>query len=121
MGIVHTGRGIAIHAVGCPNLGALANQPERWIEDIDWPEVAEKSHVARLRIMARNRKEVLNLVSHAVMGAKSTVVEMKMQDRDRDPFVLICDVEVAGLEQLRSLVQAISTLEVVMNVERIKG
>ncbi|MEO5329710.1 MAG: bifunctional (p)ppGpp synthetase/guanosine-3',5'-bis(diphosphate) 3'-pyrophosphohydrolase [Magnetococcus sp. THC-1_WYH] len=121
VGIVHTGRGIAIHAVGCPNLGAVADQPERWIEDIDWPEVAEKAHVARLRIMARNRKEVLNLVSHAVMGAKSTVVAMKMQDRDRDPFVLICDVEVAGLEQLRSLVQAISALEVVMNVERIKG
>ncbi|HIJ83469.1 MAG: GTP/GDP 3'-pyrophosphokinase and (p)ppGpp 3'-pyrophosphohydrolase [Magnetococcales bacterium] len=121
VGIVHTGKGISIHAVGCPNLEAVADQPERWIEDIDWPEVAQKSHVARLRIMARNRKDVLSLVSHAVMGAKSTVVEMKMQDRDRDPFVLICDVEVTGLEHLQALSQAISVLSVVLNVERIKG
>lgn len=121
VGIVHTGKGIAIHATGCPNLEAMANQPERWIEDIDWPEVPEKAYVARLRIMSRNRKDVLNQVSHAVLGVKSAVVEIKTQDRDRDPFVLICDVEVAGLAQLHTLIQAISALNAVLNVERIKG
>ncbi|MBF0110962.1 MAG: bifunctional (p)ppGpp synthetase/guanosine-3',5'-bis(diphosphate) 3'-pyrophosphohydrolase [Magnetococcales bacterium] len=121
VGIVHTGKGISIHAAGCPNLGVLADQPERWIEDIDWPELPEKLHVARLRIMARNRRDVLNLVSHVVLGVKSTVVKMKMQDRDRDPFVLICDVEVMGLEHLQSLMKAIAALEVVLDVVRIKG
>ncbi|MBF0146539.1 MAG: bifunctional (p)ppGpp synthetase/guanosine-3',5'-bis(diphosphate) 3'-pyrophosphohydrolase [Magnetococcales bacterium] len=121
VGIVHTGKGISIHATGCPNLEVLAGQPERWIEDIDWPEIAEKLHVSRLRIMARNRRDVLSLVSHVVLGAKSTVVKMKMQDRDRDPFILICDVEVTGLDHLRVLMQAISALEVVLSVERIKG
>lgn len=121
VGIVHTGKGISIHAVGCPNLEVVADQPERWIEDIDWPEIMGKVHVARLRIMAHNRRDVLNLVSHAVLGAKSAVVEVKMQDRDRDPFVLICDVEVTGLEQLRMVILGVSALGVVLNVERIKG
>ncbi|MBF0422940.1 MAG: bifunctional (p)ppGpp synthetase/guanosine-3',5'-bis(diphosphate) 3'-pyrophosphohydrolase [Magnetococcales bacterium] len=121
VGIVHTGKGISIHAAGCPNLEMVANQPERWIEDIDWPEVDEKLHIARLRIMARNRKDVWNQISHIVLSVKCAVVAMKTQDRDRDPFVLICDVEVAGLEQLRSLIKAISVLDVVLNVERING
>ncbi|MBF0455998.1 MAG: bifunctional (p)ppGpp synthetase/guanosine-3',5'-bis(diphosphate) 3'-pyrophosphohydrolase [Magnetococcales bacterium] len=121
VGIISTGKGIVIHGVECPNLAAMTNQPERWIEDIDWPEYTSQSYVTSLRIMAQNQRDTLPLVSQTVTMAKGNIVQIKVQDRDRDPFVLVMDVEVEGLELLEEIIRQVDALNVVQEVDRLRG
>ncbi|MBF0368499.1 MAG: bifunctional (p)ppGpp synthetase/guanosine-3',5'-bis(diphosphate) 3'-pyrophosphohydrolase [Magnetococcales bacterium] len=121
VGIISTGKGVTIHRSDCPNLDSFRNQPERRIEDVDWPDMAKDNHLARLRAMVRKPKKVLAQVSHAVMEAKASVIKVQFQDRDRDPCVLILDVEVGDLNELGSVLEKLRALSEVMSVERIRG
>lgn len=121
VGIISTGKGIVIHGVECPNLTAMANQPERWIEDIDWQGYSSQSYMTKLRVTAQNQRDALPLVSHAVTMAKGNIVQIKLMDREKDPFVLIMDIEVEGLELLEEIIQQVKDLNFVETVDRMRG
>ncbi|MBF0213447.1 MAG: bifunctional (p)ppGpp synthetase/guanosine-3',5'-bis(diphosphate) 3'-pyrophosphohydrolase [Magnetococcales bacterium] len=121
VGIITTGRGIVIHAVGCPNLAPLVSQPERWMDDLVWPCEREARYRTRLRLMARNRREIITLVTQAVTAAKGGVASVHVWDRDRDPCVLIMLVEVSGVDELNQAMNNLRGLKEVFNVDRIRG
>ena len=51
VGIVTTGKGVAVHTIDCKALEKYADEPERWL-DIAWGEEAENEmHTGRLKIM----------------------------------------------------------------------
>ncbi|NGZ05872.1 MAG: bifunctional (p)ppGpp synthetase/guanosine-3',5'-bis(diphosphate) 3'-pyrophosphohydrolase [Magnetococcales bacterium] len=121
VGIISTGRGIMIHAEGCPNLTPLVAQPERWMEDLDWSGEENTRYRTRLRVMARNRREIITLVTQAVTAAKGGVASVHVWDRERDPCVLIVMVEVTGIEELNQAMHNLRALKEVFNVDRIRG
>ncbi len=55
VGIVTTGKGVAVHTVNCKSLERFANEPERWL-DIAWGEGAEnQTHTGRLKLIFEQR------------------------------------------------------------------
>ena len=121
VGIISTGKGVVIHGVECPNLTALASYPERWIDDIDWPELSFQNYITQLRVKARNQRDALTLVSQAVTAANGNIVQIKLQDRDKDPLTLILDVEVEGAELLDDIIKQVKSLELVHEADRMRG
>ncbi|MBF0180215.1 MAG: bifunctional (p)ppGpp synthetase/guanosine-3',5'-bis(diphosphate) 3'-pyrophosphohydrolase [Magnetococcales bacterium] len=121
VGIITTGRGIVIHATGCPNLSQLVAQPERWLDDLVWPGGADARYRTRLRVMAQNRREIISQVTHAVTAGKGSVVAVHVWDRDRDPCVLIVVVEVTGVVELEQVMRNVRSLKEVFGVDRIRG
>ncbi len=121
VGIISSGKGIIIHGVECPNLTAMKSQPERWIKDIDWPGFAEQSYITRLRVTAENQRDALALVSQAVTIANGLIIQIKVQDRNSDPFVLLLDVEVEGIELLNEITKQVNGLDIVHSVDRLRG
>ncbi|MBF0358934.1 MAG: bifunctional (p)ppGpp synthetase/guanosine-3',5'-bis(diphosphate) 3'-pyrophosphohydrolase [Magnetococcales bacterium] len=121
VGIISSGKGIVIHGVECPNLGALERYPERWIKDIDWPTFTSEHYITRLRILAQNKRDALSVVSQAVTNAEGNIIQIKVQDRDKDPFMLILDVEVDGVRLLDGISKQIKSLDFVHEVERVRG
>ncbi|MBF0448036.1 MAG: bifunctional (p)ppGpp synthetase/guanosine-3',5'-bis(diphosphate) 3'-pyrophosphohydrolase [Magnetococcales bacterium] len=121
VGIISTGKGVVLHGIGCPNLTAMANQPERWVEDIFWPATSSQNYRTRLRIMAQNKRDVLPTVSQIITTAQGIIVQIKIQDRDRDPIVMILDIEVEGLGLLQEIISKLKALDIVEAVERIRG
>ncbi|MBF0401890.1 MAG: bifunctional (p)ppGpp synthetase/guanosine-3',5'-bis(diphosphate) 3'-pyrophosphohydrolase [Magnetococcales bacterium] len=121
VGIVTTGKGITLHAQICPNLDSLRDQPDRWIETVDWPEEARHTYLARLRVWASNRRETTTRISHAVSGAKAGIIKIQVQDRDRDPCQFLLDVDVTGLNALERVMQGLRGMAEVVGVERILG
>ncbi|MBF0417713.1 MAG: bifunctional (p)ppGpp synthetase/guanosine-3',5'-bis(diphosphate) 3'-pyrophosphohydrolase [Magnetococcales bacterium] len=121
VGIITTGRGIVIHATGCPNLTPLVSQPERWMDDLEWPSDLEQRYRTRLRVMAKNRREIITLISQAVTAAKAVVASVHVWDRERDPCVLIVLVEVSGVEELNQAIHNLRVLKEVFGVDRIRG
>ncbi|MBF0462905.1 MAG: bifunctional (p)ppGpp synthetase/guanosine-3',5'-bis(diphosphate) 3'-pyrophosphohydrolase [Magnetococcales bacterium] len=121
VGIVTTGKGITLHARECPNLDGLRDEPERWIESVDWPEDVKRTYLARLRIWASNRRETPLRISQVVAGAKAGIIKIQVQDRDRDPCQLLLDVDVTGLNALERVMQGLRAMVGVVGVERVRG
>lgn len=121
VGIVTTGKGITLHAQLCPNLDGLRDQPERWIESVDWPEEARRTYLARLRVWASNRRETPTRISQAVAGVKAGIIKIQVQDRDRDPCQFLLDVDVTGLNGLERVMQGLRGVVEVVGVERVLG
>ncbi|MEO5377807.1 MAG: bifunctional (p)ppGpp synthetase/guanosine-3',5'-bis(diphosphate) 3'-pyrophosphohydrolase [Magnetococcus sp. DMHC-6] len=120
VGIVTTGKGITVHQSQCRNLIPLLDQPERWIADLQWPDLDKQGHKARLRAVVNNSREIVAQVSQEVIDAKSIVLHAQFQDRDRDPCQLYLDIEVSSLDVLDRIMDKIRSLPAVLSVERIR-
>lgn len=121
VGIVTTGKGITLHARACPNLDGLKDAPERWIETVDWQEEQNRHYIARLRIWASNRQDTPTRISQAITSVKAGIIKMQIQERDRNPYLLLLDLEVTGVNALDKVVQGLRSMAEVVGVERIRG
>ncbi|MBF0124950.1 MAG: bifunctional (p)ppGpp synthetase/guanosine-3',5'-bis(diphosphate) 3'-pyrophosphohydrolase [Magnetococcales bacterium] len=121
VGIITTGKWITIHIESCPNLASLATQPERWLRGVGWPVGWKNSHVARLRLMVRNQRGVLVQVSQAVSEAKASILATHLRDRQREPCLLMLEIEVQDRDHLESVMRVIQGLPVIVGVERVCG
>ncbi len=121
VGIISTGKGVVIHGKECPNLTAMAAQPERWIDDIDWPKQASQNYITQLLVKAQNQRDSFIKVSQAVAAAKGNIVQIQARDRQRDPFKLILDVEVESAELLDEVIKEVRGLKIVHSVDRARG
>lgn len=66
VGIVTTGKGVAVHTIDCKLLEKFADEPERWL-DIAWGEEAENElHTGRLKVMLSNEPGSLGELSNLV-------------------------------------------------------
>lgn len=121
VGIISSGKGVTLHTNDCPNLKALADEPQRWIEEIEWPALEAQEYLARLRVMVKNQKEMLWKVSQAVIESGGEIVQIKIQDRDQDPAVLFLETAVKGKSHLAEVLESVNGLEMVYGAERVKG
>ncbi|MEO5365930.1 MAG: bifunctional (p)ppGpp synthetase/guanosine-3',5'-bis(diphosphate) 3'-pyrophosphohydrolase [Magnetococcus sp. WYHC-3] len=122
VGIISTGRGIAIHVSSCPNLVSFADQPERWLNDLGWSRGGGQRFVARLRVRATETRNLLATVGHAVTGVKSRILEARQRSHERSSASeLILDVEVETQSQLDEVLRAIRGASPFFNVDRIQG
>ncbi|MBF0587840.1 MAG: bifunctional (p)ppGpp synthetase/guanosine-3',5'-bis(diphosphate) 3'-pyrophosphohydrolase [Magnetococcales bacterium] len=121
VGIVVTGKGITIHQVDCTNLARFADQPERWVEDVEWPQAAGHYHVARVRVIVSHYRKTLAALSHVVQEARGEILKAHIQDRDRSPCSYLLDIEVEGREQLQAMLLKIRALKGVFGAERMHG
>nr|CRH07848.1 putative guanosine-3',5'-bis(diphosphate) 3'-pyrophosphohydrolase, putative (P)ppGpp synthetase I, SpoT/RelA [Candidatus Magnetococcus massalia] len=121
VGIITTGRGITLHRMDCANLQGLKDQPERWVEDIDWNSANNPNHSARLRAMVSNRRGVLTPISQIVTEAKANLLDVHFEDRDHDPCVVILEVEVSSQSHLESVLQNLRSVPEVRDVDRVRG
>ncbi|MBF0097434.1 MAG: bifunctional (p)ppGpp synthetase/guanosine-3',5'-bis(diphosphate) 3'-pyrophosphohydrolase [Magnetococcales bacterium] len=121
VGIVTTGKGITLHAHNCPNLEGLREEPERWINAVDWREDSRHTYVARLRVWAANRRETSLRLTQTVAAVKAGVVKIQTLERDRDPCQFLLDVDVSGLQILERVMHGLRSMPEVVGVERMRG
>ncbi|MEG3641557.1 RelA/SpoT family protein [Magnetococcus sp. PR-3] len=122
VGIISTGKGITLHRISCSNLKGMEDQPERWVEDIGWGgEGGHLIHTARIRAMVSNRRGLLTPISQVVTEAKANLLDVHFQDRDRDPCVVILEVEVNSQSHLESVLVNLRSVPEVRDVDRMNA
>jgi GTP pyrophosphokinase len=122
VGIINTGRGITIHSQSCRNLEALSDQPDRFLT-VAWGDDAteDKSKVfqARLRVVLNHEPGALSLFTTEIFNKDGNIVDLHIETKSSDNYVLRCDVEVKGLEHFRDIMSGIDKLKCVTSVERV--
>ncbi len=119
VGIVTTGKGVAIHTIDCKQLEKYSNEPERWL-DVSWGEEATQDGVytGRLKVMLANEPGALGEFSNMVARYEGNISNLNIVNRTISYFELLVDVEVKNLKHLTDIITALRASKVVSYVSR---
>jgi len=118
VGIVTTGKGVAVHTIDCKLLEKFSNEPERWL-DIAWGEDAEDGpHIGRLKIMLNNEPGALGELSNLVARNNGNIANLNIVYRTISYFEILVDVEVKDLKHLTDIIAALKASKSVSYVSR---
>ena len=118
VGVVRTGRAVAIHRCDCTTLSRHSEDSDRWL-DLAWNTDAENaSAIARIRVLSRHKPGSLGLVSTVIGKQGGNITDIRFGAKTPDVFEVVIDIEVSDVEQLDSIVANLRACEVVESVER---
>lgn len=118
VGIVTTGKGVAVHTIDCKALEKYADEPERWL-DIAWGEEAENEmHTGRLKIMLANEPGTLAELSNLIARNSGNIANLNIVNRTVSYFEIFVDVEVKDLKHLTDIIAALKASKVISYVAR---
>lgn len=118
VGIVTTGKGVAVHTIDCKALEKYADEPERWL-DIAWGEEAvNEMHTGRLKVMLANEPGSLAELSNLIARNNGNISNLNIVYRTVSYFELLLDVDVKDLKHLTDIIAALKASKVVSYVSR---
>ena len=118
VGIVTTGKGVAVHTIDCKALEKFANEPERWL-DISWgKQESTDIHTGRLKVMLSNEPGTLGEISNILARHNTNISNLNIGYRTVSYFEIILDVEVKNVNQLNDVIAALKSSKVVSYVAR---
>ena len=118
VGIVTTGKGVAIHISECSTLEAFGHTPERWL-DVDWNDGSElENHTGRVRVILANEPGSLGAMSNTIGKHKGNISHLRFANRAADFFELMVDIEVESLDHLANIIAALRTDSLITSIER---
>ena len=121
VGVVRTGRGVAIHRSDCRTLTRKPEDADRWL-DLGWnPAAKEAKAIARLQIITTNQPGSLGTLSTVVGKQGGNITDIRFGSRSPDLYEIILDLEVEDRDHLERIVASLRATSVVSLVERTQG
>jgi GTP pyrophosphokinase len=118
VGVVRSGRAVAIHRGDCATLQRKADESDRWL-DLAWNSDHEDARaVARIRLLNRHKPGSLGLVSTVIGQLGGNITDIRFGAKSPDVFEVVIDIEVLGVDQLEEILASLRTSEFVESVER---
>lgn len=115
IGYVSRGRGVAVHRTDCPRM--LNIDPDRRVQ-VDWNSSADQESLARILIIAEDRKGMLAEITQVVSERNVNITKVLVKSQ-RDGLARISfDLNVSDIAALRKVMTAIENLKYVLNVIR---
>ncbi len=122
VGIVTTGKGVAIHTIDCDMLQQFEETPERWL-DVAWSvgtDLPEK-HVGRIHVVVVNEPGTLGTITTLIGSNNGNISNLKFTNRATDFFEMHIDVEVRDVRHLTNIMAALRASPSVASIERTRG
>ena len=121
VGIVTTGKGVAIHTIDCDQLEQYVEQPDRWL-DVAWEEEAgDAPRVGRMSVVIANEPGSLGNLTTVIGKNQGNIHNLKITNRSQDFFEMLVDVEVRDVKHLTNIIAALRACPSVNSVERSRG
>lgn len=120
VGIVTTGKGVAIHTIDCKTLEKFSQEPEKWL-DISWGEDVENTKFeARLKVMLNDEPGSLGDLSNVVARAGGNISNLKITYRTSTYVEILVDVIVTDVHHLGDIITSLRSSKHVSYVVRDK-
>ncbi|MGI9490529.1 MAG: RelA/SpoT AH/RIS domain-containing protein, partial [Geminicoccaceae bacterium] len=122
VGVVRSGRAVAIHRSECTTLSRNAeDNSDRWL-DLAWNEERpDAKAIARIRVLSRHQPGSLGLVSTVIGQHGGNITDIRFGAKSPDVFEVVIDIEVKDVDQLGGIAANLRASEVVESVERSEG
>jgi GTP diphosphokinase / guanosine-3',5'-bis(diphosphate) 3'-diphosphatase len=120
MGYITRGRGLTIHALGCPNLQALDYEKDRLVE-VEWDSHIEGNHSVKVCVLTVDQPGVLAKVSLAISSSQANISRAEITTREDQKAVLDFVIEVSNTLHLERTLEAVGRIEGVISAKRVRG
>jgi GTP diphosphokinase / guanosine-3',5'-bis(diphosphate) 3'-diphosphatase len=120
VGYVTRGKGVAVHAISCPNVVNLMYEPERRI-DVAWArdESTPSSYPVKLTVFCDDRYGMLKLITGVIGDAKSNIRNIEARTANSQAVVDIV-LDISDLKHLETIVNGLRKIPGVRDVQRLQ-
>jgi GTP diphosphokinase / guanosine-3',5'-bis(diphosphate) 3'-diphosphatase len=120
VGYVTRGKGVAVHAVSCPNVVNLMYEPERRI-DVSWAkdESAPNLYPVKLTVFCDDRYGMLKLITGVIGDAKSNIRNIEARTANSQAVVDII-LDISDLKHLETIINGLRKIPGVRDVQRLQ-
>ncbi|MDR5653123.1 RelA/SpoT family protein [Ruixingdingia sedimenti] len=120
VGITYRGKGVVAHAIDCPALAEVEDQPERWI-DLHWQSGKHAAvNTVSLDLTILNAHGVLGRVCTLIGDRKANISDLRFVDRKPDYYRITADVDLRDIEHLHNVMTALEAETDVARVSRLR-
>ncbi len=118
VGIVKTGKGVAIHTSDCDIVKSFT-EVDRLL-DLSWGEnlTLDDKFVGRLKATFINKQGALSAFSTAISKQNGNIVNLKIINRTLNFWDIIIDIDVRNVEHLNVIIARLRTLPITNFIER---
>jgi guanosine-3',5'-bis(diphosphate) 3'-pyrophosphohydrolase len=120
VGYVTRGKGVAVHALSCPNVVNLMYEPERRIE-VAWAkdDAAPSSYPVKLTVFCDDRYGMLKLITGVIGDAKSNIRNVEARTANSQAVVDIV-LDISDLKHLENIIAGLRKIPGVREVQRLQ-
>ncbi len=118
VGYVTRGRGVAVHARGCPQ--TLSFDPHRLIS-VSWDETTKALRQVRIQVEAKDKLGLLAALTQTVADARANIVSAQATTSKDGRFLVSFEVSVESSSHLESVLARLRKVDGVRHVERMRG
>jgi GTP pyrophosphokinase len=120
VGYVTRGKGVAVHAVNCPNVVNLLYEPERRI-DVEWArdEGAPSSYPVKLTVFCDDRFGMLKQITAVISDAKTNIRDVQVRSSNAQANVDVI-LDIADLKHLENIINGVRKIPGVHEVQRLQ-
>ncbi|MBC6437997.1 MAG: bifunctional (p)ppGpp synthetase/guanosine-3',5'-bis(diphosphate) 3'-pyrophosphohydrolase [Rhodobacteraceae bacterium] len=121
VGIAYPGLGPMVHAIDCPTLADLDDEPDRWI-DLHWTEGRHAPvHNVTINVTLSNDNGVLGRICTLIGEQNANISDLHFIDRKPDFYRLLIDVDVRDAKHLHAVMMAVEADSDVATMERYRA
>ncbi len=118
VGIAYRGRGVMLHAIDCPALAAVEDQPERWV-DLRWNDGNHPAvNTVGFDLTISNDSGVLGRICTLIGEQRANISDLHFLDRKPDYYRLLVEVDLRDVEHLHAVQTAVEADSDVAEVSR---
>jgi len=120
VGYVTRGKGVAVHAVNCPNVVNLLYEPERRI-DVEWArdEGTPSSYPVKLTVFCDDRFGMLKQITAVISDAKTNIRDMQVRSSNAQANIDVI-LDIADLKHLENIINGVRKIPGVHEVQRLQ-
>ena len=120
VGYVTRGKGVAVHAINCPNVVNLMYEPERRI-DVSWAkdESTPNIYPVKLTVFCDDRYGMLKLITGVIGDAKSNIRNIEARTANSQAVVDII-LDISDLKHLENIIHGLRKIPGVRDVQRLQ-
>jgi guanosine-3',5'-bis(diphosphate) 3'-pyrophosphohydrolase len=109
VGYITRGKGVAVHAKRCANVGNLLYEADRKIE-VQWTGDAEGSYAVKLSISVNDRQGMLAEITSTISEINTNIKNIEAQSFDDHQGLIHVTIEIADLKHLEKAVNSIKKI-----------
>ena len=120
VGITYRGKGVVAHAIDCPVLIDLEDQPDRWI-DLHWQSGRHAAaHTVSLDLTIAHATGVLGRICTLIGDRGANISDLHFVDKKPDYYRIVIDTDLRDVEHLHTLMMALDAESDVARVSRLR-
>jgi guanosine-3',5'-bis(diphosphate) 3'-pyrophosphohydrolase len=117
IGLITRGRGVSVHRMDCPNMGDIAEDPDR-ITAVEWDLEEEQAFTVQLLVKGADRQYLLSDVTRTISDAGANIQGTAARTTNNTAEETFW-VDIKNTHQLQKLMRRLSDVEGVTDVLRV--